>query len=130
MLTRRVLLCGLFAWTAFASTGCCGALRNCVYRWRMNHGCCAPGFAGPCDGGYCTPSFTAPVSAGPVYGGAPAPGCATCYSPPVSPEVVAHGAPVAGPVYGAPLHAPAPMNPPGVFQTNEPPMPMPPKASN
>jgi hypothetical protein len=104
VLTRRFAVCGLFVLVSVASTGCCGRLRNCVYRFRHCHGCC-------------TPSFDAPVYDVPVAAG-PAPGCATCFAPPAA----AHAIPVSAttPVFSAPL--PTQLGPPTVTQTTEPPM--------
>jgi hypothetical protein len=103
--TRRFVLLGLFVLASVASTGCCGRLRNCVYRWR--HGC----------GGCCVPSFDAPVYGGPAVGD---PGCATCYNGPGA------AVPVSGPVFSAPYPAPSGIQPPTVQQTTEPPMAKPP----
>jgi hypothetical protein len=101
------MLCGLVVLATVASTGCCGRLRACVFKWKHCHGCCVPSFDAP------------------AYGG-PAPGCATCYAAPADagvPIVPTGGAPV----FGTPLHAPTPLGPPTVTQTSEPPM-SPPKA--
>lgn len=115
MFTRRIVLTGLFALAAYGSTGCCcHPVRNAVYRFRQNHGCC-------------TPSFGGGPAVGPAFAG-PGPGCACGYSPdlghPIAPPVgPAVGPPTTPlPVYTAPYPAPATMGPPSVFQSTEPPM--------
>ena len=46
-MTRRLLIASLFVGFALSSTGCCGVIRNFVYRVRHNHGC-SPAFGGAC----------------------------------------------------------------------------------
>lgn len=94
-MTRRFLFAAAFAAVALSSTGCCGVVRNFVYRIRHCNGCY------PAFGGY---HADAPI-ASPGYSGAafhPAPiadaGCATCGSSPVVPYHSA-GVPVVPPGY-------------------------------
>lgn len=74
-MTRRLLIASLFVGFALSSTGCCGVLRNCVYRFRMNHGCCPP--VGCAPYGDAGPGFSPSYSIG-APAMAPAPGCAGC----------------------------------------------------
>ena len=127
MFTRRFVLCGLLVLLTVGSTGCCGRLRNAVYRWRHCQGWCAPSFEAPgcCD----APAYGGPAYGGPAYA-APGPGCATCFAAPEpvhaipvsAPASVQAPIPVGTPVFGAPLPAPTPYGPPTVTQTPEPPM--------
>jgi hypothetical protein len=72
-MTRRFLFASLFLGIALASTGCCGALRNCIHRFRANHGC-YPAIGAPCcDAG---PAFSPSYSIGAP--GVADPGCAGC----------------------------------------------------
>lgn len=73
---RRITLAALFAAVALSSTGCCGTIRNFVYRIRHCHGC-YPAYAGCGDcGPVVSPSYAMPIAdAGPVLA---APGCTSC----------------------------------------------------
>jgi hypothetical protein len=135
-MSRRLILCCLFAAASVSQTGCCGRVRSFFYR--LTHcppGCCYPAY--PYADGPLVP--TGPVSyGGPVVGdgvpgpvfGAGGPGCASCYSSPVEPAAgipVVPGPVVGGPVFtgpSVPSAPPAQMPPPGVYstpQTAEPP---------
>ena len=72
-MTRRFLFASLFVGLALTSTGCCGLLRNCIHRFRANHGC-YPVLGSPCcDAG---PSFSPSYSLGAP--GLADPGCVGC----------------------------------------------------
>lgn len=72
-MTRRLLIASLFVGFALSSTGCCGVIRNFVYRVRHNHGC-YPAYGAPC--GDAGPGYSPSYSIGaPAM---PEPGCAGC----------------------------------------------------
>ena len=83
MFNRRALLLSLFAVAVLGTTGCCGRVRNFVYRVRHCPNC-AVGFDGPsgyaAPVGYAAPAgfaapagdYAPPISAGPVSG------CSSC----------------------------------------------------
>jgi hypothetical protein len=93
-MTRRILFAATFAAVALSATGCCGVVRNFVYRIRHCNGCY------PAFGGYAEPAVVAPSYAGPVMHPGPIgdPGCATCGSSPVVPYQSA-GVPIVPPAY-------------------------------
>jgi hypothetical protein len=95
VLSRRVLVNALLVAAVVVSTGCCGRIRNCVYRMRHCPSC-AVGFDGPVQ--------AAPVAASPVGG------CSTCYSGGGAPmDIPVHATPVgyppvvSGPVFTGPI---------------------------
>jgi hypothetical protein len=86
-MTRRTALLLLFALVALPGTGCYH-LRNCVARFRANHGCLFP-FYSPYYNGGCGPCYD---------------GCATCFSAP--PAAAMAGQPYPGAVFGLPQPLP------------------------
>lgn len=91
---RRITLAAVFAAVALSSTGCCGTIRNFVYRIRHCGGC-YPAYAGCGSCGDCStavPSYAMPIAdAGPYMG---APGCSSCGGAPTMPNYAAGAVPM------------------------------------